>query len=111
MYDDGNRPVKNMTGHALARNGYTKSQRAALAAGVACGEIELTKPTLKQLAKLFNVSVSYIGAALALSPMQRAMMRGGCTEIADIPPSKAALKRTIARAGVEPTWNAICEQL
>src|SRR5262245_6317443 len=104
-------PAKELTGHTLARNGYSKSQRAAFAAGLACGEIKLTNPTLKQLGKLFDVSVAYIGLASALSPMQRAKMRSGFLEIADVPPSKAAIKRTVARAGVEPTWDALCDQL
>jgi hypothetical protein len=103
--------VKVLTGHTLARNGYSKSQRAGFAAGVACGEINYTKPTLKQLAKLFNVSVPYIEKALALSPMERSLLRGGCIEIAGLPPSPAELARTVGRAGIDRVWGALCDQL
>jgi hypothetical protein len=102
--DYRNPPVK-MTGHTLARNGYSKSQRAAFAACFVLGELDFIKPTIKQLAKLFNVSVPYIHKALTAS------MRLGIKEIADIPPSTAELKRTINRAGTEPIWKALCDQL
>jgi hypothetical protein len=108
--DYGNAPVK-MTGHKLARNGYSKSQRAAFAAYVVRGELDFTRPTLKQLAKLFNVSVPYIQKALTASDYDLAMVRLGIKEIADIPPSTAELKRTISRAGIEPTWQALCDQI
>jgi hypothetical protein len=104
-------PVFKLSGRKLARGGYSKSPRAALAASVVYGEIEMIKPTLRQLAKAFNVSTTYIQKALALSPAERVKMRYGYTKIANIPPSAAELKRAIKRAGIEPTWEAICNQL
>jgi hypothetical protein len=101
-------PVKVMTGLELARNGFSKSQRAAHAASIPSGELILTDLTQKQLAKLFGVSVPYIREALAQSPANRQAMRKGCLKIAGITtPSKSELERTIARAGVEPTWQAL----
>jgi hypothetical protein len=45
-YTATNHPVKKMTGYALARNGRTASQRAAVAS-IVLGEIELTQLTKK----------------------------------------------------------------
>jgi hypothetical protein len=103
-------PVK-LTGHKLARNHYSKSQRAALAASVILGEVDLTKPTHKQVAKIFSVSIPYIQKASALSPLERAKMRGGYLEMTELPPAKAELERVVDRAGTEPVWQAICHHL
>jgi hypothetical protein len=46
-YTATNHPVKKMTGYALARNGRTASQRAAIAASIVLGEIDLTQLTKK----------------------------------------------------------------
>jgi hypothetical protein len=104
-------PVKKLTGHTLARNGYSKSQRAAFAASFILGEVEITKPTHIQVAKVFNVSIPYIQKALALSPTARAVMRAGYLDMAGLPPAKAELERVIGRAGNEPAWQVICRRL
>jgi hypothetical protein len=111
LYSTLTTPVKKLTGHTLARNGYSKSQRAAFAASVILGEVELTKPTHIQVAKVFDVSIPYIQKALALSPLERVKMRGGYLVMTELPPAKAELERVVDRAGTEPVWQAICHHL
>jgi hypothetical protein len=106
-----NFPVKKLTGHKLARNHYSKSQRAAFAASVILGEVEMTNPTYKQVAKIFNVSIPYIQKALALSPLERVKMRGGYLVMTGLPPATAEVERLVDRAGTEPTWQVICRRL
>jgi hypothetical protein len=107
-YLNGYRPAtEKFSGRKLARADYSKSQRAAIAASVLCGE----KPTTKQVARACGVSIAYVLKAKALTPVERAIMCGGFMEIADIPPSRAELKRTVTRAGVDRTWDILCNQL
>ena len=47
-----------ITGRNVAHGRRTPSQRAAIAAELVSGEIVFIKPTLKQAAALFGVSVS-----------------------------------------------------
>jgi hypothetical protein len=108
---DYDNSLVKMTGHKLARNGYTTSQRAAFAASQSCGELNLTNLTKKQLAKVYDVSCANIRKAMTVSAMERARMRSGNMLIADIPPSAAELKRTIARAGTDRVWAEICDLL
>jgi hypothetical protein len=109
LYSVVDAPV-NITGITIARNGFTKSQRAALAAAIAHGEVNLSDLTLKQLAKVCGVSVRYAQQARALLAEERASLLSGEVEFADLPPTKTELNRTIARAGTEPTWEALCGQ-
>jgi hypothetical protein len=103
--------VVKLTGHKLAHNHYSKSQRAAFAASTILGEVDLTKPTHKQVAKVFDVCIPYIQKALALSPLERAEMRDGNLEMTDLPPPKAELERVIGRAGTDPSWDALCAHM
>jgi hypothetical protein len=101
----------NMTGLIIARNGFSKSQRAALAAAIASGEVSLSELTLKQLAKVCSVSSRYATQAKALSPAERMAMLRGEIDFADLAPGEAELERVIGRAGNESAWQVICRRL
>ena len=102
-------PVKQLTGRTIARNHRSASERAALAAMIILGERDFTQPTHKQIAKLFGVSTAYVEQALKLGVLQRAWMAMGHLQLADtqFQPSDNLLRRTIAAAGVDRTWNAL----
>jgi hypothetical protein len=101
--------VKQMTGYCLARNGRTASQRAAIAAGIVLGEIELAPLTKKQIALLAGVSVSYVDRAIELSPLHRKLMaKGDFFKIADFQvPTDTQLQRTVKAAGVDRVWDVM----
>jgi hypothetical protein len=100
--------TRQLTGYALARNGRTASQRAALAASIITGEINFTKPTKKQIAALLDVSVPYVNQALTLDRFQRDMVRQGYATLSTFQtPTDTQLHRTVEAAGVERTWNVI----
>jgi hypothetical protein len=103
-------PVK-LSGHRLARNPYSPSQLAALAASVILGEVEYFNPTHIQIAKAFGASRAYVQKALTLSPEQRAAMRDGLLDMAAIPPTTSELDRVVGLAGTEPSWQAIVKHL
>jgi hypothetical protein len=101
---------RQLTGYALARNGRSASQRAALAASIILGEIEFIKPTKKQIAALLGVSVPYTNQALALNPVQRGLVREGYTTLAQYQkPTDGHLHHVIEQAGVDRAWAAIEE--
>jgi hypothetical protein len=102
---------RQLTGCALARNGRSASQRAALAASIITGEVEFIKPTKKQIAALIGVSVPYTNQALALNPFQRGLVREGYMTLAQYQkePTDLQLHRIVEAAGVERTWGVIEE--
>ena len=105
-------PVKLTTGYALARNGRSKSQRAALAAQIIAGEIELVDLTQGQIAKLVGVSRPYITAALELDPMRRRMMARGYLKVSEFQvPTDTALSRAIKAVGVEHAFDVMTADL
>jgi hypothetical protein len=108
-YSTTNHPVKKMTGYALARNGRTASQRAALAASIIAGEVEFTKPTKKQIAELLHVSVSYVDKVLKLDPVCRKAMTEGYLALSDFQntPSDAQLSRAIKAVGVDHAFDVM----
>lgn len=107
-----NYPVK-LTGHTIARNGYSASQRAALAAMIILGEVEFVKPTHKQIAKLLGVSTVYIDRALKLDPTRREWVADGLLQLTQFQkaPTDTHLDRLVSAAGTERVWGAICKQL
>jgi hypothetical protein len=101
---------RQLTGYALARNGRSASQRAALAASIITGEVEFIKPTKKQIAALIGVSVPYVDQALTLNPFQRGLVRKGYVTLAqtvEVEPTDLQLHRIVEAAGVERTWGVI----
>jgi hypothetical protein len=105
----GDDSTRQLTGHALARKGRSASQRAAFAASLILGELELTKPTKGQIAKLLDVSIPYVERALALSPVERSAVQDGFLTLARFknPPTDLELERVVEAAGVGRTWNVL----
>ena len=101
--------ARQLTGYALARKGRSASQRAALAASIILGEVEMTKPTRKQIAKLLGVSIPYVKHAMKLRRAQRAAMQDGWLSLPHFknPPTDLELERTVQAAGVDRTWSVI----
>lgn len=103
-------PVKTtLTGYAIARNGRSASQRAAIAAQIILGEVVFTKPTKKQIAELLHVSVSYVDRVLELDPVCRAAMGEGYLALSDFHniPTDTQLERTVKAAGVDRVWDVM----
>jgi hypothetical protein len=101
---------RQLTGYALARNGRSASQRAALAASIILGEIEFIKPTKKQIAALLGASMPYTNQALALDPFERGLVRKGRVTLAQtvkVEPTDLQLHRIVEAAGVDRTWEAL----
>jgi hypothetical protein len=101
---------RQLTGYALARNGRSASQRAALAASIITGEVKFIKPTKKQIAALIGVSVPYTNQALALDPVQRGLVREGYVTLAQtvkVEPTDLQLHRIVEAAGVTRVWDAL----
>ncbi len=105
--------VLSLSGRQLSSGKWTKSQRAALAAMVLHGELELMDVTQAQLCRLFRVSHAYLQRVLALPAEQREDLAHGNLTIAEIPsaPTERKLEETVRAAGVERTWEEICRQL
>jgi hypothetical protein len=102
-----------LTGRQLSSSKWTKSQRAAFAAMVLSGELELTDITQAQLCRLFQVSRGYLNRALALPAKPRTEMAQGGLAIAEVPPepTEKKLAEMVRAAGVERTWEEICRQV
>jgi hypothetical protein len=105
--------VLTLTGRQLSSKKRTKSQRAALAAMVLCGEVKLADLTVAQLCALFQVSRSYVKRALSLPAELLKVMANGDLTIAEMPaiPTDKRLADTVRAAGIERTWDEICRQL
>ena len=105
--------VLTLSGRQLSSAKWTKSQRAAFAAMVLYGELELTDVTQSQLCRLFRVSHAYLKSALAVPAEQREDMAHGDLTIAEISsePTEKKLAETVRAAGVERAWEEICRQL
>lgn len=92
---------------AYGLRGRGKLERAIVGALIAEGKLSFEQPTSEQTARLVGVSVSYIRRVRALTLEEReAALEAGC-----LPPSTADVARTVARAGVEPVWNALTRAL
>jgi hypothetical protein len=100
---------RQLTGYALARNGRSASQRAALVASIILGEIEFIKPTKKQIVALLGASMPYTNQALALDPYQRGLVRKGYVTLAQCvkEPTDTQLHRIVEAAGVTRVWDAL----
>jgi hypothetical protein len=72
-----NTTTSTITGHDIARGRKSKSQKAAIAAMIILGELNLDNPTKNQIAKLVGVSVSSVGKALSLDVADREAMAQG----------------------------------
>jgi hypothetical protein len=105
--------VLTLTGRQLASNKLTKSQRAAFAAMVLSGELELTNITRAQICRLFQVSPGYLQRALALPAALRSKLGHGDLTITEMPPipTEKKLADVIRAAGVERAWEEICRQV
>jgi hypothetical protein len=103
---------QTISGRAVARQGKTKSQKAAIAAMIILGELKLDNPTKKQLAKMFGVSMPLVNKAIALNVDQRKALRKGWYTLADIPTALTdkKIEDTVVAAGVDRVW-AIMEPL
>jgi hypothetical protein len=101
--------IPTVSGHELEQDFFTKSQRAAIAAQLVMGELDLTDLQLSQIARLVGVSRPYVYKAVALSPADRDDMRCGELRMADVPtiPSKRKVEQTVMAAGVARVWDAI----
>jgi hypothetical protein len=100
--------ARQLTGYALARNGRTASQRAALAASIIAGEIDFVKPTKKQIAQLLGVSVVYVSRAEALNRFQRDLVCKGYASLSTFHTlTQSQLERVVEEAGVARTWEAL----
>jgi hypothetical protein len=105
--------VLTLTGRQLSSNKWTKSQRAAFAAMVLSGELQLVDVTQAQLCRLFRVSRGYLQRALALPAALRSEMAQGDLPITEVPPEPTdkQLAEMVRAAGAERTWEEICRQL
>jgi hypothetical protein len=108
-------------GSGVAHRHADKRQLAALAAAILAGDTDL-KPSMRQLAQLFGVSVTYIGVAQQLSAAKRKaiisgqdavsftdLLNGAKAPLALPAPklvSDAELEAIISSAGLERTLNA-----
>ena len=106
----------------------TKSQRAAVAVAILRGEVKL-QPTLQAVARVLDVSATYVGMAGKLSPEQLYRVRKGWLAIPRIRPkakrevspddvaawwesaSDAERAAVIDRIGVTPVWDALAKNL
>ena len=102
-----------LSGRQLSSTKWTKSQRAAFAAMVSHGELQLTDVTQSQLCRLFQVSRSYLRRALALPAALRSQMAQGDLAITEVPPEPTdkQLADIVRAAGVDRTWEEICRQV
>jgi hypothetical protein len=63
--------------------------------------------SLRQIARLVDTNETYFFRAHTLTPREKAAaLRSGV-----LPPSSADLKRTVTRAGTEPTWQVLVRAL
>jgi hypothetical protein len=127
-------PVRPVNGHGRrAFKHLSKSQRAALAVAVIRGEAAL-QPTLRVVSGALNVSITYIGAALKLTPDQLRQLRWGYLTLADFKPAAAPepvkaemtveevadwwgsasetdRAAVVSQIGIAPLWDKIAETL
>ena len=68
--------VPKIKGTSIANRHANKRQLAALAAAVLVGDVDF-KPSARQLAQLFNVSVTYLALAQQLTAAERAKIIAG----------------------------------
>jgi hypothetical protein len=87
-----------LTGRNLAHGHRTPSQRAAVAADLVKGNAVLVQPTVKQAASLAGVCVPYTEAALNATDAERAALRSGELQIAQLKPTPSEVLVT--------AWNA-----
>ena len=113
--------VPVIKGSGIANRCSDKRQRATLAAAILAGDVGF-KPSMRQLAQLLGVNVTYIGVALKFSPgTRKAIMAGEAavnfTDLLNGPKaplalpapkcvSDAELEAIINIAGIERTLNA-----
>jgi hypothetical protein len=68
--------ARTISGRGLSHRRLDARQRAAIAADVLAG-LAVIKPTARQVADMFGVSVAYIGIAKQLSPAKRRAIASG----------------------------------
>ena len=88
----------------------SKSQRAVLAVAVIRGEAAL-QPTLRVVSGALNVSITYIEAALKLTPEQLRQVRWGYLKLADFKPAVAPepVKAEMTIDDVASWWTSASE--
>ena len=84
------------TGRNLAHGRRSPSQRAAVAAQLVLGELQLTNPTITQSAGLLDVCVPYVRKALSVNAADLAALAAGEITITQLmqPPLSVLFVRT-----------------
>jgi hypothetical protein len=102
--------VKVVTGKELARalRRQGAAAKAVTAADIAAGRLVIDRPTPKQARAVTGASASYVGTALALSPMERQAFRAGRLKLADARAlSDARLDKLVHRIGPDKVMAAL----
>jgi hypothetical protein len=97
-----------VTGINLARGHRSPSRRAAVAAQLVLGEIEIIKPTLKQACGMTGANREYARKLLHADHSVRLNVEAGVISITDAFPTDDELLHLAREVGVERLWQAIC---
>ena len=106
--DDDNHDDKrrvHISGKYLAyrMRGKGKVARAIVGARLIKQGLGISQLTNKQAAALLEVNASYLNAAINLTPQEEL----AALQANRLPLTRADLERTVARAGVEQTWDVL----